>query len=233
MLLAINIVFVAMGLFVLPHNRDVGIVTLAFFGSCLAVSAAVVARKLRYRKFSAEKVDVIGGVPIRPQKTLMIVMGLWLMALGIILLIFAHDAPVTIQLLSGFMAVIGALLFAGALLGRWPGGYLQFDPAYFTIAQRKWRVRIPWDSITGIYEGEYHSKPVLLLRVDELSTLTFEPPEVSAQAFTAIAKMQTYMGAEFAVMTMHYGIDLPVLAATVTRYVNDAPARIELGQRLL
>ena len=80
---------------------------------------------------------------------------------------------------------------------------------------------------------EYFDNPMLLISVGDLAALDIEPPEMSLKAFKAIMKMQNMMGAEFAIMTTHYGIDLPVLAATVTRYVNDAPARIELGQRLL
>ena len=40
------------------------------------------------------------------------------------------------------------------------------------------------------------------------------------------------MGADFAIMTTHYGIDLPVLAETVARYVGNAGARAELRPRL-
>ena len=52
-LLAINIAVVLMGLMLLRDDRDKGIVTLALFGSCLAVTAGTIIRKRRYRKFSA------------------------------------------------------------------------------------------------------------------------------------------------------------------------------------
>ncbi len=47
-----------------------------------------------------------------------------------------------------------------------------------------------------------------------------------------IARTQASMGADFVVMARHYGIDLPVLAATVARYVQDVAARADLRPRL-
>ena len=233
LLLAIGIAFVAIGLVILPSNPDTGIVTLAFFGSCLAVFASVIARKLRYRKFVASKVDVVGGIPIRPKKALMVVMGLWMLVLGVIMFVYGHSYPFEFRAIAAFVAVVGVVLFVGAALGKWPGGYLQFDPDCLTIAQRRWSARIPWHSIAAVHEAEYHSNPVLLIAVPDLAAIAIEPASATARAFKAIAKMQTYMGAEFAIMSTHYGMDLPVLAAAVTRYASDAAARKELGQRLL
>ena len=233
MLLAIGIVFVAMGLLILPSKPDAGIVTLAFFGSCLVVFANTILRKLRYRKFTASKVDVVGGIPIRPKRAVMIGLGGCFAALGSILVVFGGSYPPAFRAIGGSLAVLGVVLAAGALMGKWPGGYLQFDPAGLTISQRGWRTQIPWGRITAIVEGEYHSNPVLLLAVDDLASLLVEPPEARVKAYKAIAHSQTWMGAEFAIMTTHYGIDLPVLAATVRRYVTNTAARGELGQRLL
>ena len=233
LMLAIGIVFVAMGLVILPSKPDVGIVTLAMFGTCLVVFAAIIGRKLRTRKFTASKVDVVGGIPIRPNKALMVVMGLWMLALGLIMIVYGYSYPLLFRVIAAFVAVVGVVLFVGAALGKWPGGYLQFDPDCLTIARRRWSARIPWHSIAAVHEAEYHSNPVLLIAVPDLAAIAIEPASATAGAFKAIAKMQTYMGAEFAIMSTHYGIDLPVLAAAVTRYASAAAARKELGQRLL
>jgi hypothetical protein len=232
LLLAINLIFVVMGLLILPHDRDAGIVTLALFGSCLVSSAATILRKRRFGRFSAEKVDVIGGVPIRAQAGLMKLLGAWLLILGIILVVFGHDYPQYFRYLSWFVALVGAAVLGGALAGLWPGGYLQFDPDALTIAQRTWRARIPWDEITSVSAGEYQSNPVLLIDVADGARLNIMPPEETARAMKAIAQSQAMMGADFAIMTTHYGIDLPVLGATVARYVQDASARAELRPRL-
>jgi hypothetical protein len=232
LLVALNAVFVAGGLLMLPSKPDVAIVTLAFFGSCLAIAVANVWRKLRDRKFTAETIDVAGGVPIRPKRGLFLGLGAWLLILGIVLIVFGHAYPLLFRWLAGFIAVVGATLFVGTLVGYWPAGYLQFDPEGLTIADRGWRVVLPWNEITSVVEGDYQSNPVLLICVADASRLAVEPPQSHAQAMKKIARMQTYMGADFAIMTTHYGIDLPTLASAVLRYATDAAARAGLRPRL-
>lgn len=232
LLVAINSAFVAAGLLILTQNRDTGIVTIAFFGTCLAVALATVVRKLRYRRFAAERVAVAGGVPIRPSSTFMPLLGGWLAVLGIILFVFGHDYPLLFRVLAVLIAVAGVAVLALALTRRLPGGFLQFDPDALTIAQRRWRARIPWDDIAGVHEGEYASNPVLLVAVADPARLDIAPEQARALAMRDIARTRALMGADFAVMSQHYGIDLPVLAATVQRYVEERDARAELGPRL-
>lgn len=231
-LVVLNSAFVAMGLLILPRNPSVGIVTVAFFGSCLAVAVATVLRKRRFRRFSAEKVDVIGGVPIRPKSLMMRVIGVWLFCLGAVLVIFGHDYPLIFRGLAAGTGVIGLVVFAGAMFGAWPAGYLQFDPEGLTIAERGWRARLAWDDIVFAGEGDFHSNPVLLISVADPARIEIMPEGAQDRALKRIARTRTMMGTDFAVMTTHYGIDLPVLAATVVRYVEDAAARRELRPRL-
>lgn len=231
-LLAINIVFVLLGLILLADDRDKGIVTLALFGSCLAVTAATIIRKRRYGNFSAEKVDVVGHVPIRPKTGLMQLSGAWLAILGVIFVVFGHDYSLLFRCLGGVIAIAGAAVLVAALTGRWPGGFLQFDPEGLTIANRLWRAQLLWDEITSVQEAEYHSNPVLLIAVADAAMLDITPPQARGRAIVAIAQRRGMMGADFAIMTTHYGIDLPVLAETVARYVGNAGARAELRPRL-
>ncbi len=232
LLLTINVVFVVMGLIILPRNRDTGIVTLAFFGTCLVVSAGTILRKFRFRRFSGEKVGVAGGVPIRASAVSMRLGGAWLIGLGTLLVVFSHDYPVVFRVLAGCTAVVGALLFLATLTDKWPGGYLQFDPDYLTIAERKWCARIPWGDIVHVEQAEFHSNPVLLLFVRDLTCLDIAPPDELKRATKAIARTRSISGADLSIMTNHYGIDLPVLAAAIARYVNDVSARAELRAQL-
>lgn len=232
-LLAISVVFVAAGLFILPRDPNVGIVTLAFFGSCLAVFAAIIVRKLRVRRFTGETIEVVGGVPIRPQRWRILLLGGWLLALGTILLVFAKDPPDLIWWLAAFIAAVGASVMAGVLTGRLPGGYLQFDPEGFTIANRQWRAVIPWDQIASVNEGELADNPILLISVHDLAAVTITPPDAIANAAKTIARYEATYGANFMIMTTHYGIDLPVLTATIVRYATDPAARKELCRRSL
>ena len=224
-MLAIGVTVVVMGLFILPSNRDIGIVTLAMFGSCTAVFAAQILSKYRFRKFTATAVEVAGGVPIRPRRGLGWLMGSWMLALGVILIVFGASYPAPFRWLAGFVAVVGVVLLIATALGLFPGGYLQFDPDALTIGQRRWSARIPWDAIGSVHEGEFSGNPILLIAVNDVAALAISPPDARTAAYKSMAKSAAMFGAEFAIMTTHYGIDLPVLAAAVTHYARDAEAR--------
>ncbi len=232
LLLAINVVFVAMGLVILPSKPDVGVVTLAFFGSCLVVTAGSVWRKLRDRRFSADTVEVVGGVPIRPRVGLFSLAGLWMLALGTVLIVFGHAYPLLFRIIAGFIALVGAGLLVAVVVGVWPAGYLRFDPDALTIAERGWCAVIPWHEIAAVREGDYHTNPVLLIDVADVDGLAIEPPAARLRAMKKIAQNQSYLYADFAIMPTHYGIGLPALAAAVIRYATDATARAELKPRL-
>ena len=159
-------------------------------------------------------------------------LGAWLAMFGIVLVVFGRDYPLVFRCLGGFVAIVGAALLVAALTGRWPGGYLQFDPEGLTIANRLWCARLPWEEITSVQEAKFHSNPVLLIAVADAVMLDITPAEERGRAMVAIAQSRAVKGAEFAITTTHYGIDLPVLAEAVARYVRDASARAELRPRL-
>ncbi len=233
LVLVLNVALVVVGVMVLPSSPDVGIVTLALSGSCLVVLGGTVVRKLRYRRYRADRVDVVGGVPIRPQRRVVLVIGGWLMLLGIVLVVFGQSYPLLFQLLAGGVAMIGGGLLVGAVLGWWPVGHLQFDPHHLTIAERGWRARIPWGEITAVVEAEFHSNPVLLLAVADANALDIAPAHANARALKAMARCRDLMGCDFVIMSTRYGLDLPVLSDAITRYVNDAAARTELDPQLM
>ena len=105
---------------------------------------------------------------------------------------------------------------------------MQFDPDHLTIGQRGWLARIPWDAIVGLHEGELQSNPVLFIVVDDPGSLTLEPPSAAPKAMKSIARSRRLMGADFAIMSAHYGVDLPVLSDAIARFTNEPAARKEL-----
>jgi hypothetical protein len=127
-----------------------------------------------------------------------------------------------------FVAGVGVFLLVGAAVGRWPAGYIEFNPDTLVIARRRWRARIAWDGIAEIIESEWQRNPVLLLNVADSNALLIEPPEAAAEATRAIAKNIMWMGAHFAIVTTQYGFDLPVLAAALRRYAGESAARADL-----
>ena len=232
-MVVIGVAFVAMALVILPGKPDVGIVTLAFFGSCLMVFVSTIVRKYRFRRFHAVGIDVAGGVPIRPPRWRVLLLGGWLLILGAIMEHFGATYPMMFRLLGGFVAVVGAALLAGVQMGWLPRGYLQFDQDGLTIDHGRWRAMIPWNHIAGVREGELHDNPVLLISVDDVEAIVFEPAGIRAQGLRSIDSTQAWHGAHVMIMPAHYGIDLPVLTAAVVRYAHDRAARAELAQRTL
>src|SRR5688572_29358707 len=142
--LTIGVLFVALGLFLLPHEPDVAIVTLAFFGSCALVAAHTVLRKRADSRADLRWAGLVGGVPIRPSRTGAFLLASWITVLGITLLIFGGTYPPAFRAISWLLAAIGALLLLAWLLGWVPAGYLQFDPNGITIAGRRSSYRVPW-----------------------------------------------------------------------------------------
>src|SRR5262249_18001125 len=119
-LLAINIVFVAAGLLILLRERDVGIVTLAFFGPCLIVTVGSILRKFRFRRFRALKAEIVGGVPIRASRAQALVAALVLMLMGAIIVVFGRSYPFIMWILAWLCALIGGGLTIAALSGLIP-----------------------------------------------------------------------------------------------------------------
>lgn len=232
LLLAINIAFVVGGIVLIPKNPDAALVTITFFGTCLAVTVGTFWRKYRDARFRSERIDVVGGVPIRSSRYFAPLLGGWLAALGVILFVFGHDYPLLFRIIAAFVALVGIVVLAGALLKRWPMSHLQFDPDALTIAQHGWLARIPWDNIAAVHESEYASNPMLLIALANADGLDIEPPVAHARARRDMARTQATFGAEFAIMTTQFGLPLPLLGATVARYVTDSGARTELRPRL-
>lgn len=235
LLLVIGAAFVLMGLAVLPKDPTAGLVTIAFFGSCLGVAVINVVRKRRYRRYAAlapAHVSVAGGVPIRPKKSIAVAMSLWLIGLGLIMAVAGARYPLAFRLIGVALMVLGA----GMLVAIWknwvPVGFLQFDPGALTLGYRGFSVRVPWDNIAAVSEGEYHSNPVLYLDLNDISLISADPPEALPKAMKLIATHRAWGGADLMFMTTQFGLDLPVLSETVLRYAQDQRARAGLQKRL-
>ena len=236
-LFAVGLMFVVLAIFILikgrVEDRDTGIIGLAFFGSCLFIFTRNIVRKFRYRGLEGIDVRIVGGVPVRPSKWRVVMLGGWLLALGVVLVAFAKTAPLLIILMSALIAAAGLSLLVATLLGVIPRGYLQFDPEGLTIANRQWSARIAWDQIAGLAVGETSDNPALFLAVHDPAALTIEPASARLAAMRAIARTNAMVGSDFYIMTDQYGIDAPVLSAAIAHYAADVAERRSLGQRAL
>jgi hypothetical protein len=227
LLLAINTFFVAIGLAILPSDRDVGLVTTALFGSCLVATAAPLWRRRADARFNARRVEVAGGIPILPRRGLLAVIGTWTMLLGTVLVVFGQNYPTYFLWASAFIAAAGAVLLILVLFRIVPHGLLQFDPEGLTIGERNWRVLLPWTEIT-----EYQTNAALLIDVADFDALVVTPESAREKAMRRLGRNIGWIGTPFMIMPAQYGIPLPALAQAISRYARDKTARAGLRKLL-
>jgi hypothetical protein len=232
-LLAINIVFVALGLFILLHERDVGIVTLAFFGPCLIVSGGAVLRKLRFRRFRALKAEIVGGVPIRASRAQALATGLVLLLMGVIIVLFGRSYPLIMWMLAWLCALIGGALTIAVLSGLIPNDYLKFDPEGITFGRARYSYMVPWDTIAQVSTGHVHNNPALFISLHGYEGVTVHPREKRDQVLKSFAWGTGWAGAPIMLLPSRYGIDLPMLMLALERYLTEPTARRELAHRLI
>jgi hypothetical protein len=225
LLLIINIVFVATGVFLIPSSPDVGIVTLAFFGTCLLTTFAFQWRRHMDRIFRARTVEVVAGVKIKPQRRIILLMGGWLTGLGAIMYKYSGSYPIIFEWLCLLLVVIGFGLLISALMGVLPKGYLQFDPEGFTIGDFGWAMQIPWDNISDVQQGEYNMNPVVNIDFADIDAVLISPAGKRQKALRKLVFNSNILGTPIMLMPMHYGIPRPVLAGAIIRYCNSAEAR--------
>src|SRR5215510_4803017 len=204
-LLVINIVFVALSFFILPHERDVGIVTLAFFGPCLIVTIGTVLRKFRFRRFRALKAEIVGGVPIRASRAQALAAALMLLLMGTIIV----------------------------LCGLVPNDYVRFDPEGITFSRARYSYTVPWDSIAQVRAGQMHNNPALFIWLHGYDRVTVQPREKRDRVLKSFAWGTGWAGAPIMLLPSRYGIDLPMLMLALERYLTEPNARSELAHRLL
>lgn len=176
LLLFVGLCFMVAGILIIPENLSVGVSTLVFFGGCTIVFAGTIHRKLHFRQENKIiKADIIGGVPIRPSKTVILSLGLALFMSGSILFYFGAPYPLVYKLLSLLISSVGLCLLLGLLFGLLPVGYIQFDPTGISIGQRRWTIMIPWEQISSVSPGESEGNVILVLNS--------APPVMSLESF--------------------------------------------------
>ncbi|HTN31982.1 MAG TPA: hypothetical protein VL178_14320 [Pseudomonas sp.] len=77
------------GLVILPKDFKTGVTTLTFFGACFATAVYIILRKLRLQRQTPLAVSVVGGVPIRPSRSRMVMLALGLLLVGSVLAVFS------------------------------------------------------------------------------------------------------------------------------------------------
>ena len=233
MLLTISILFVAVGLIILPSNRDVGVVTIAVSGPCAALSIATILRKLRFRRTAPLRVELTGGVPIRPSRLVAATCGVAVATVGIILIVFGRSYGLMFWCLAWVIAFLGSSMLLGVALGLLPVGYIRFDPAGITFAQRRWAYTVPWGAIYQLSAGEYHGNAALGIWLYDFDLVSVQPTASRDHVLCRLAQNQVWFGAPIVLFTSRYRMELPLLMEAMQRYMTDPAARAELSRRLI
>lgn len=228
-LTAIGIMFVLMGLVILPRDLNIGVTTIALFGVCAAVGINTIVRKRRYARQRVDGIQVVGGVRIRPSRLRLALFGGMLLGLGIVLVVFSSTAPYLIWLSFWVIVGVGALMLVGVAVGYLPNQYIEFRPDGLVLGFKSWTVLLPWDRIARVSAGEMQRNPVLLLSLDAPETCDVTPPAKLGKFLKYVGQSRGWIGADIFLMTTHFGIDLPVLVGAISRYVEDPAARAELA----
>src|SRR5262245_6255839 len=232
-LLAINIVFVASGLLILSHNRDVGIVSPALFGPCLILAVVTLLRKFRFRRFRALKAEIVGGVPIRASRAQLLSIALVLTLMGVIIVLFGRSYPLLFWMLAWLIGLIGGALTIAVLSGLIPNDYLKFDPEGITFGRARYAYMVAWDNIAQVSAGHMNDNPALFIWLHDYSCVTVHPGEKRARVLKSFAWSTGWARAPIVLLPSRYNIDLPVLTLALERYLKEPTARSELAHRLI
>ena len=225
-------VFVAMGLLLLTHKPRVAIVTLALFGGCFALAARHVLEKRRFSQYRPTRVEIAGGVPLRPSRGRALLLGVSVLFIGSIALLFADDAPWHVRACFWLMVLAGGVLSVLVAAGKAPAGFVQLDPLGISFGERGYALFVPWNAIETVAMGEVSHNPALFLRLSRPQDVRAVPAEAAPRVARLIHTNLTWFGAHVAFITSLYGLDLPLVAQAFERYVRDPEARAELGRRL-
>jgi hypothetical protein len=222
--------FVVGGVFILPYDRDIGIVTIALFGSGWIVFAIPLFRKMRPRRPSSLQVGITGGLPIRPSRGVPAVIGVWLAGLGTLLVVFRQPYGIVMLVFGILIAMCGAYLLLALATGWLPSRYLQFDPSGITFGYRRWAYTVEWDNIAQIVAAEVHSNPLLLILLYQPDLVDVRPPGSGAQVFKHFSQNLAWRGAHITLGPSPYRMDVQLLMQALERYVTTPSARAELSR---
>ncbi|WP_315719242.1 MULTISPECIES: hypothetical protein [unclassified Bradyrhizobium] len=231
-LFLLNMAFVVIGVLMLSSKPDVGIVTIAFFGSGAVFAGSVILRKWRSAP-KAERVMISGGVPIRPSRMLIGGLGAWLAALGVILTVFGWSYGIVFRGLSIASLIFGCYLLTAVLVGWLPSTYIQFDASGITFGHRGFSYVVAFDNIAGLAVAEMNRNPFLCIRLHQPDIVVVTPPEKHVDALKQIARSEALLGAHIAIPAQQYLMDATLLAQAIGRYVSEPAARSELSVRSL
>lgn len=236
LLLAISLVFVAMGAVLVVAGRGaVGATCVLFFGACAAVAAAEIVRKRRAARQDADPSLVARfepGQPLRADRRGLGVRLGGLAVFGALLAIVGRALGDGFVILCGLLALLGAGGLVALALGYTGGSTLRFTAEALEVAQRGASYSVPWDSIVAVDLAAINDQPLVRITVASVDELLarVEPPAAARTVARAIGWNRGLCGADLTVVPRAFGVDEVVLLRALERYIGDPAARAELRE---
>jgi len=222
---------IAAGVNILVTGFNESIVPLVMCGSCLVLFSSLIIRKKRYQRIRLISAQVAGGTPIRQSRSKVIFVALFLMIVGSIFVIYGQYLGKAFQLISFIGVITGIVLTIAIVAEFFPVTYVQFDPEGFTFGQSKWKVTLPWSSISNMVQAELHQNPAIFLWVTDYQELIVVPDAYREKALKQVAYLRKWVGTDFVIMPYQYNIDNPIFFAAMNRYISTPSARAELNNQ--
>lgn len=228
--LAICLAFCIGGVLIwIGGDRQVGLVTLVFFGACAVVAVVTLRRKLREDRFRADVVHVRGSLDIEAARAPSIATGSGMLIVGAVMTFVATSYPWLFRALGVFIGLVGAVVLAIVALGVAGRRYLRFEPEGLVIGRFGYRIRIPWDAISRVAEFEMASNSMVGLDLADTLAVEVLPDGKRAKFERDCARSRGWQQVDIALLPRQFGLDAPPLVAALIRYVSDPAARAELA----
>lgn len=231
--LALGVSFVLCGLLILPERRDIGIMTIAFFGFLTLVFAIPIGQSLRFRREPPLQVEIMGGVRIRPSRLVLTLVSACIVAVGAVIAVFGQSLGYFVAWWGYLTAILGGYLLLATAVGWLPGRYLQFGPSGVTFGFRRWSFMAQWDNIEGVAAAERDLNHCLLIHLREPGLVIVHPPERAEQVFKYFASNGMSYGAPIILNPLQYRMDGDLLVQALRRYIADPASRAMLSSALL
>jgi hypothetical protein len=229
-LLAISLVFVALGLLMLRREPREALFPLTFFGLCASVFAYNITRKLRRRRFNATAVVVPGGVKLRGSNSRLLGLAA-LIALPGIAIFLTPATPPFIRVLGGIILAASVALLAVVLSGRFARRFLRFDPLGLTVGEVGFEFVVPWDEITDIVEFEMHDNAMVGFDIRDPDSVLVTPESARERLCKLLGRNRGFGGRHVVIMPMHFAATGEALAGALRNYAENSHARRELVPR--
>jgi len=240
MLLLISLVFTAAGVFIVAQKGEpTGFAVIAFFGGCTAVAVWMLVRKTRARRdLHAESIDIIGGVPLRANRTAATIAAVGMTVMGTVMALTGPAIGTIWVGLSYLIALIGVVLIAMILRGTLASQYLQFEPEGLVFGRSDTTFILAWDNIAALGRAVIGDHDALLIHVHDTDALLLSvlPQDRATRSQKRLAKTirsnRAWWDADLLIMPVHYGTSIVLLARVIHRYATDLQGRAGLAAKL-